>query len=160
MEVEFSHALKNAMGLFSIGLGVWRGDEKVIHIDDKPSFSDHVSEQVIHELLEYGGGVAEAKEHDCQLKESFVSDEGSFPLVTVFDTNVIVTPSNIELGEMLSVFQLVHKVGDEGERVSITSGVLIEVAVVLARMEFAILLLDKEEGGGLGRVGRSYLPCS
>ena len=34
------------------------------------------------------------------------------------------------------------------------NGVFIEVLVVLAGMEVSILLFNKEEGGGLGRVGR------
>ena len=43
-------------------------DEEVIHIDDKPSFSDYIVEGVIHELLEGGGGVSETKEHNCGFK--------------------------------------------------------------------------------------------
>ena len=72
-------------------------------------------------------------------------DKGSFPLVTIFDTN-------IELGEVASIFQLVHKVRDEGKRVCIVSGMFVEVVVILARAEFAILFLHKEEGGHLGGV--------
>ena len=34
------------------------------------------------------------------------------------------------------------------------NGVFIEILVVLAGVEVSILLFDKEEGGGLGRVGR------
>ena len=38
----------------------------VLGIDDEPSFSDHITERVIHELLpvEGSGGVGESKEHD------------------------------------------------------------------------------------------------
>ena len=33
-----------------------RGEyEKIIHVDDQPSFSNHVVEGIIHELLEGGG---------------------------------------------------------------------------------------------------------
>ena len=42
--------------------------EKVVHVDDKPSFSDHISEGIIHEMLECGGGVVETKEHDSRFK--------------------------------------------------------------------------------------------
>ena len=45
--------------------GFVRGeDEEVIYIDDKPSFSNHVSEGIIHEVLENGRGVVEVKKHD------------------------------------------------------------------------------------------------
>ena len=42
-----------------------RGEYKeVVHVDDEPSFNDHVSEGVIHEALECGRGVVETKEHN------------------------------------------------------------------------------------------------
>ena len=43
-------------------------DEEIIYVDDEPSFSDHVSEGVIHEMLEYGRRVVEIKEHDGGFK--------------------------------------------------------------------------------------------
>ena len=43
---------------------VWGVDEEVIHVDDEPSFSDHITERVIHELLEGSRGVGESEEHD------------------------------------------------------------------------------------------------
>ena len=49
--------------------GLIKGEyEEIIHVDDKPSFSNHISEEVIHEVLEYGGGVVETKEHDSGFK--------------------------------------------------------------------------------------------
>ena len=160
MQIKLSHALKDAAGSFSIGFGVGGGNEEVVHIDDKPSLSDHVSEQVIHESLEYCGGVAEAKEHDSGLKKSFVGDEGYLPLVTIFDLDVVVSPMNIEFSKVTSIFQLVHKVGDERERIGITGGVFVEVSIVLAGAEFSILFLDKEERGCLRGVRRADLPSS
>ena len=38
--------------------------EEIIHVDDKPSFSNHVMKGVIHEALECGKGVVETKEHN------------------------------------------------------------------------------------------------
>ena len=42
--------------------------EKVIHVDDQPSFGNHVLEEVIHEMLEHGRRVVEAEEHDGGFK--------------------------------------------------------------------------------------------
>ena len=39
-------------------------DEEIVHIDDEPSFSDHIVEGVIHEPLKGGRGVGEPEEHD------------------------------------------------------------------------------------------------
>ena len=110
MEVEFSHSLKDMAGSFSMGLWIWGGNEKVVHVDDEPSFSDHVSEGVVYESLECSGGVAKAEEHDGGFKESFVHDEGRFPLMTILDADIVVSPTNVKLSVVVSVFQLVHEV--------------------------------------------------
>ena len=89
-----------------------------------------------------------------------MSDEGHLPLVTVFDADIVVPPSDVELGEVTSVFQLVNKVRNEGKGVGVVGGVFTEVSIVLAGTEFAILLLDKEERGCLGGVRRTNLPSS
>ena len=88
-----------------------------------------------------------------------MGDEGHLPLVTILDADIVVPPMNIELSEVASVFQLVHKVGDERKGVGIAGGMFIEVSVVLAGVEFTIFLFDKEEAGYLGGVGRTNLSC-
>ena len=149
IKVELSHALEDTVGPFFMGLGIRRGDEEVIHVDDEPSFSDHISEQVIHESLECGRRVAKSKEHNCWFKKSFVGNKGCLPLVTILDADIILPSTNVECSEVVSIFQLVHEVRDEREGIGVTGGMLVEVSVILTEMEFAILLLDKEEGGCL-----------
>ena len=83
--------------------GVGGVDKKVVHVNDEPSFGNHVAKGVVHESLESGGGVGEAEEHDGGFEESLVSDEGRFPLMTIFNLYVVISPSNIEFGEDLSV---------------------------------------------------------
>jgi len=87
-------------------------DKEVVHIDNEPSFHNHISEGVVHEPLEGGGGVGEAKEHDSGFKETFMGDEGGLPLVSVFDADVVVAPSNIELGEDFGISEFIDEVGD------------------------------------------------
>ena len=101
--------------------------------------------------------MAKAEEHDGGFKESFVGDEGRFPLVAIFDSDIVVPSMNIEFGEVMSILQLVNEVGNERKGVGIVGGVFVEVSIVLAGVEFAIFLLDKEEGGCLGGVGRTNL---
>ena len=115
MKIEFGHSLENTMGLLSMSCWIRGGDEEVVHVNDKPSFSNHTSEQVIHELLECDKGVTEIKEHDHQFEESLVGDEGYFPLVTIFDVDIVIPPANIKLSEVASILQLVHEVRDEGK---------------------------------------------
>ena len=59
--------MENPFGVFGVKVVFGGGDEEVIHVDDEPSFSDHVPERVIHEPLEGGGGELQAEEYDCRL---------------------------------------------------------------------------------------------
>ena len=158
MEVKLGHSLENMMSLIGMGLWVRGGNEEVVHVDDEPSLSDHVSEGVVHKLLECGGGVVKTEEHDGRFEESFVGNEGSFPLVAVLDLNIVIPPMDIKLGEVTSIFQFVYKVRDKRKGVGIMGGMFIEVVVILARAKLAILLFDKEERRCLGRVRRANLP--
>ena len=42
---------------------VRRIDKEVIHVDNEPSFCDHIAKGIIHEVLEGGRGISETKEH-------------------------------------------------------------------------------------------------
>ena len=106
------------------------------------------------------GGVAKAKKHDGGFEESFVGDEGRLPLVAILDADVIIPPANVKLGEVASIFQLVHEVGNKREGVGVSGGMFVEVAVVLAGAEFSIFLFDEEERGCLRGVGRTDLSGS
>ncbi len=66
------------------------------------------------------------------------------------DTNVVVSPTNIKLGEVAGIMQLVNEVRDERERSCILDSDIIKTSIVLYRAEFAILLVYKEEGAGHG----------
>ena len=60
-------------GMYFIEGGVQGVNEKVVHVNDEPSFSDHIAEGVIHEPLEGSRGegsrgVGESKEHDSGFK--------------------------------------------------------------------------------------------
>ena len=57
-----------------------------------------------------GGGVGHAKEHDSGFIESMVGNEGSLPLVTILDTDIVVSPSHIKLSEDFGIFQFVDEV--------------------------------------------------
>ena len=79
--------------------GVGGEDEEVIHVDNEPSFGNHIAEGVIHESLECGRGVGETEEHDGGFEEPLMGDEGGFPLVSILDMDIVVSPSYIEFGE-------------------------------------------------------------
>ena len=91
--------MEDTFGAFAVGFLVWGEDEEVIHVDDKPPFHNHISEGVVHESLECSQRVGKSKEHDCWFKKPLVGDEGGFPLMAIFDVNIVIAPSDVELGE-------------------------------------------------------------
>ena len=127
-------------------------NEEVVHVYDKPSFCDHIAKGVIHEVLESGGGIGEAKEHYSGLKESLMGDKGSFPLMSIFDSDIIVSPSDVELGEDFRPLEFIDKVGNEGKGVCITDSVFVDVAIVLTRSEATVLFFDKKKRRCLGEL--------
>ena len=78
VEVKFSHVLEDTTGLLFMSFWVRGGDEEVVHVGDEPSFSNHVSKRVIHELLECGRGIAETKKHDCWFKSPLCVMKATF----------------------------------------------------------------------------------
>ena len=70
--------------------------QDIIHIDHHVSFINEVLKDVIHHGLEGGQVVGEAKEHDQGFKEALIHSEGSFPLVSLFDSYIVVSPMYIQ----------------------------------------------------------------
>jgi len=58
---------------------------------------------------------------------------------------------NIKLGEPMLANESINELFDEQERVGVLHSKLIELSVILYRSLFAILLLNKKKGGGIGQ---------
>ena len=99
MEVQFRHALEDAFSAFTMGLFVRGQTKEVVHINNEPSFGDHVSEGVIHKPLECCRRVGESEEHYCRFEEAFLCNEGGFPLMAIFDANIVIPPVDVKLSE-------------------------------------------------------------
>ena len=129
----------------------WVGgiNKKIVHVNDKPSFCNHIAKEVIHEALESGRGIGETKEHHGWFEESLICDKGGFPLMSIFDSDIIVSPSNVKLGEDFCPLEFIDKVGNEGKRVCITDSVFVNIAIVLTGSKATVLLFDEEERGCL-----------
>ena len=88
-------------------------DAEVVHIDLKPTFSDHIGKDVVHKHLECGWGIAEPKEHDCGFKESERSDKRSLPLICFPNSDVVIPPMDIKLGEQGGILHVVDEFRDK-----------------------------------------------
>jgi len=93
--------------------------------------------------------VGETKVHDQGFKKSMVRSEGCFPLITLSDTHIVISPIYIQLHEVLGFgFQnLVDNIGDEGEWVGVLHHHCIEFSVVLHEPEFTVLLVNEKDRG-------------
>ena len=83
-------------------------DDDVIDVDgDLPSI-DKVSEDVVHYRLERRGRVCQSKEHDCWFEQSLVHSESHFPFISLFDSDVVVSPLYVQLREDLGPFEVIY----------------------------------------------------
>ena len=87
---------------------------QIVHVNDKPSFPDVVGEVEVHECLERRWGAAKSEKHHRWFEQSERCDESSLPLVTFFDSNVIVSPSYVKLSKERELAKIVDEVGDKG----------------------------------------------
>ena len=87
-----------------------------------------------------------------------MSDEGGFPLVAFFNSDIVISPLYVKLGKDLGIFEFVDEIRDQGEGIRVSNSMAVKVLVVLARSEAAILFLDEEERGSLWGFGRTDFP--
>ena len=91
-------------------------DEDVVQVHHHHySFRYEFLEDVIHHSLESGRAVSEAEEHHQQFKESAVGVEGGLPFIPLFHTDIIETPSDIQLCEVPCPSEFLYQLGDERE---------------------------------------------
>ena len=148
----FPKSLKYTPSAFVMeGNIVFSVNAKIVHVDFQPFLSQHIGEDVIHECLKCRGGIAESEEHDSGFEESHGSNESSFPLILFPDADVVISPMNVEFGEQGGLLHVIDEFQDEGEWVSISDSVGIQVAVILTWVKGSILLWYEEERGCLGR---------
>src|SRR6266567_3296423 len=122
------------------------GNQDVVHIYDNISRSNFFFKDCVHHCLECGRGVCKSKEHNSGLKEFSVCLECGLPLITILYLDIIISPLYVKLGEPLLSNELINKFFNEGKRVGVSYGILINPAIVLYRSLLAIFLFNKEEG--------------
>jgi len=130
-------------------LGLAAKDEDIVHVDDHNSFVYEFSEDVIHHHLECFQTVSETKEHELGFEQASVHLKVGFPLISLLDPYIVVSPSDIQLGEVihLGFGHFVEDIRDQGQEVSVLHGHHIELLIILDNAEASIFLLDEEDGG-------------
>ena len=108
---------------------------------------NEVFKNVIHHCLKGGRQVAEAKEHDTWFIQPSVCPEGCLVLISLLDVNIVETPSQVKLHEILGTAQSVQDVRDKWEWVRVFDHHCVELLVVLDEVQGSIFLLDEEYWG-------------
>ena len=80
-----------------------------------------------------------------------MTSEHGFPFVAFLDPDIVVSPTEIHLGEHLSSLQFLRQLLDKREQIIVLDCVFIEIAVILYHPFLSILFRDEEYGRGLGR---------
>src|ERR1700759_811747 len=96
-------------GDFPVLFKVLRVNEDVIDVYRNDTFRDHVFKDLIHHCLECGRTVSKTEEHHQWLEKPSIGAESRFPLVSLFDPYVVVTPTNVKLGEVAGTLQFVDQ---------------------------------------------------
>src|SRR5258705_7588803 len=109
------------------------GDENIVHIDEHLSCSDKVLEGVVHHGLKSSRGVAKAEEHNQRFKHPTIGLKSGLPFIAFLNSDVVVSPSDVELTKDLCILQLIRYVRNEGKGVLVFDGEVVKLAVVLNR---------------------------
>ena len=70
-------------------------------------------EDMVHEALEGGGGVTQAKGHDQKLIVALMSAKGRLGNVSLFHAYLVIARSKIKFGKELSATQFIQRVINE-----------------------------------------------
>ncbi len=104
--------LKDAFHNLSMLIQVLREDKDDVEVDGDLSFPDQVAEDVVHHPLEGHRRVSKPEEHDCQFEQSSIHAESGLFFVSFPNLDVVVSPMNIELHEVLGATKFVNEFGD------------------------------------------------
>ncbi len=120
-------------------------DKYIVQVDYNMSVVNQLFQDVIHEQLECCRRVCESEDHYQWFKQPPVCSKHRFPLITIFDPNVIVTPLDVHLRKPLRSLQLVNKFLNQWQGVSVLDCHVVQLPIILYWQKASVLLLNKEE---------------
>src|ERR1044072_7933875 len=98
----------------------------------------------VHVIHEYCGCIGYSERHHQVLIVTITGPEGSLLYIFFLDPDLMVTRSQIYLGEYRSSLQLVHQIINSWKRVSVLNGHLIQLPIIHTQPGSAILFLDQQ----------------
>jgi hypothetical protein len=125
-------------------------DHNVIHIYREPALGHLFVKYHVYHHLECSGGVDKAKEYYSRFKEAFWCKKSSLPLISQFNSDIVVPPVDIKLDKKGVATKVVDGLGNQGGDIAVSLCSFIDGSVVLDWAKFSVLFLNKEEVGGIG----------
>ena len=83
-------------------------DEDIIK-ENSDKMMEKGTEDMVHEALEGGGGITQAKGHDRKLIVSLMSSKGCLGDVCLFHTYLVIARAKIKFGKKLGVTQFIQE---------------------------------------------------
>ena len=91
------------------------------------------AKDVIHHHLEGSWGVGETEEHDSWFEKAITCFKFGLVFIALFDVNIDISPANIQFSINVGASQVCDKVRDEGKRVLILYGAVVDTPIILDR---------------------------
>src|SRR4051812_31360204 len=138
--------LSDVFIVFGVGLAEY---ENVINVHNDRLIEEG-AEDVLDQGLECGGSIGETERHHLVLVVAVARAEGGLLDVLFVDSDLVVAPMQVDLGEYFGTEEAVGEVVDEGNGEAVLDGDVVQGTVVDAHLEGTIFLLDKDDRGAKG----------
>jgi hypothetical protein len=140
-----SQALKDNSEMFGMFFLVFGIDEDIVD-KDHYEFVELRHKHGVHEVYEVGWGILETKGHYQGLVKTITGGESGFRNVTRSNFDLMVTRTEVDLGESFGSIQFIKKNIDSGKRIFVLEGDCIERSVIHTQPQATIFLFDEESG--------------
>jgi hypothetical protein len=136
--------LENPSDKIVVFLERFRIDKDVVHINDEPEV-DHITEDMVHHILEGCGGISKPEWHDVELVKALSSAEGGFPFIALTDPNESESALEVHFGEPLSALNPILEFLHQWEGVSVWDRNAVDHPIVDAEPKATSVWLWDEE---------------
>jgi hypothetical protein len=122
--------------------------------------TEKMTEDMIHEDLEGGGGITQAKGHDQKLIVALMSSKGSLGNVCLFHTYLVVAIMKIEFSKEMGTTQFIQEVINDRDEKFVFNGKFVEGTKFRTHSPITLFLQDHDHMRRIGartRVDNAYI---